>query len=477
MSAMARIVFIGSGISGVVGGLLLARDGHQVLVLERDPAPPTDPALAFDGWRRRGVPQFRLTHVVLPRLREILQYEAPEAIDALLAAGGRRANRMLDMPAAMTGGFRDGDERYEQVTGRRPMVEATLARLLERAPRAVVRRGVTVTGLLAGDRRPGGVPHVTGVVLDSGERIAADLVVATTGRRSSLAAMLAAIGTEPPGEEVEPHGFTYYCRSFRAGDDGMPAMFGPPLQHYDSLSFVTAPADNGTWSVGMASSATDHLMRRAADAEVWTRIVRAYPLLAHWVDAEATTDVETMSATPDRRTRLVVDRRPIVTGVVALGDALACTSPMYGRGMTFGAMQAVCLRDVLREVCADDPAELARRWHDRVANVVMPVVDETLAVTRHRLAEMDARVAGTTYETDDAEWIFLQRLFAAAPHDPEVLRAVMDVGGVFRRIGDVARRRDIATRIDAVGDLPLAPGPSRRELEALIDGAPASIAV
>jgi 2-polyprenyl-6-methoxyphenol hydroxylase-like FAD-dependent oxidoreductase len=287
--------------------------------------------------------------------------------------------------------------------------------------------------------------------------------------------MLAAIGTEPPGEEVEPHGFTYYCRSFRAPDGVMPAMFGPPLQHYDSLSFVTAPADNGTWSVGMASSATDHRMRRAADTEVWTRIVRAYPLLAHWVDAEAITDVETMSATPDRRTRLVVDRRPIVTGVVALGDALACTSPMYGRGMTFGAMQAVCLRDVLREVCADDPAELARRWHDRVANVVMPLVDETLAVTRHRLAEMDARVAGTTYETDDAEWLFFQRLFAAAPHDPEVLRAVMDVAGVFRRICDVAHRGDIAARVDAVGDLPLAPGPTRHELEGLIDGAPIAV--
>jgi 2-polyprenyl-6-methoxyphenol hydroxylase-like FAD-dependent oxidoreductase len=477
MCAMARIVFIGSGFSGVVGGLLLARDGHQVTVLERDPAPPTGPTDAFDGWRRRGVPQFRLTHVVPPRLREILQYELPETIDALVAAGALRANRMRDLPVAMTGGFRAGDERYEQVTGRRPMVEAVLARLLELAPGVVVRRGVGVAGLIAGDEQPGGVPDVVGVVLDSGERIAADLVVATSGRRSTLPAMLAAIGTRPPVEQAAPHGFTYYCRSFRSPDGVMPAMFGPPLQHYDSLSFVAAPADNGTWSVGIAASATDRRMRQATDAEVWTRIVRAYPLLAHWVEGEAITDVETMSATPDRRTRLVVDRRPIVTGVVALGDALACTSPMYGRGMTFGAMQAVCLRDVLREVCANDPAELARRWHDRVANVVMPLVDETLAVTRHRLAEMDARVAGTTYETDDAEWIFFQRLFAAAPHDPEVLRAAMDVAGVFRRTCDIAQRPDIVTRIDAVGDLPLAAGPTRRQLEALIDGAPASIAV
>ena len=94
----------------------------------------------------------------------------------------------------------------------------------------------------------------------------------------------------------------------------------------------------------------------------------------------------------------------------------------------------------------------------------MPLVDETLSVTRHRLAQMDAAVAGTTYDGGDAEWTFFQRLFAAAPHDPEVLRAVMDVAGVFRRIGDVARRADIVARVDAAGDLPLAPGPTRREL-------------
>jgi 2-polyprenyl-6-methoxyphenol hydroxylase-like FAD-dependent oxidoreductase len=254
-------------------------------------------------------------------------------------------------------------------------------------------------------------------------------------------------------------------------------MMGPPLQHYDSVSFVTAPADNGTWSVAFAASAQDRWMRRATDPAVWSRIVRAYPLLAHWLEGEPITAVETMSSAPDRRTRLVVDRRPVVTGVIAMGDAAVCTSPILGRGMTLGAMQAVCLRDVLREVCATDPVELAHRWHDRIANVVMPLVDETLAAARHRLAQMEAQVAGTAYDTDDDGWRFFERLFAAAPHDPEVLRAAMDVAGLFRRVGDVARRSDIVARIDAVGDLPLAPGPTRRELEALIDDAPAPVPV
>jgi len=64
---MARIVVIGGGFGGLTTALLLGRDGHQVTVLERDPDEPGEPAAAFDRWARRGVPQFRLPHVFIPR--------------------------------------------------------------------------------------------------------------------------------------------------------------------------------------------------------------------------------------------------------------------------------------------------------------------------------------------------------------------------------------------------------------------------
>jgi 2-polyprenyl-6-methoxyphenol hydroxylase-like FAD-dependent oxidoreductase len=466
---VARIAFVGGGIGGLIGALLLARDGHHVTVLERDGAPPVTPADAFDRWSRRGVPQFRLPHIVLPRLREILDDSLPDVIDDLIADGAVRANRMTELPAAITGGLRPGDQRFEQVTGRRPMVEATLAGVVDREPGVAVRRGAVVAELIPGEGRPGGVPHVAGVVLDSGERIAADLVVCAGGRRSALPAMLAAIGAASPDIELADHGFTYYCRAFRSSNGALPALLGPPLQHYESLTFVTARGDNGTWSIAMIASAADRWMGRASDVEAWSRIVASYPLVAHWREGEPISGVETMSATPDRRTWYVVDGRPVATGVIALGDALACTSPMYGRGMTFAAMQALCLRDVLREVRASDRDELARRWNDRVNNVVMPFVDDTLAVTRHRLAEMDAQRAGRAYETTDPAWHYVRQLFAATTSDPDVLRAAMGVAAVFERPGDLARWPALNARLDALGELPGPPGPTRRELEALVE--------
>ena len=466
---MARIVVIGGGIAGLTTALLLGRDGHHVTVLERDPAAPVAPRDAFTGWERRGVPQFRLPHVFVPRVCELLDDELPDVNTALVAGGAIRSNRIAALPVAMTGGFRPADRRFDQVTGRRAMVEATIAAIAAREDGLDVRRGAVVGALVPGSARPAGVPHVTGVALATGERVPADLVVDCSGRRSAVPALLASIGATRPVIERGDDGFVYYCRHFRGPSS--PALLGPPLQAYDSVSFVTIPGDNGTWSVGLMAATADRWMRRATDPASWSRIVGSYPLVAHWLDGEPITDVQVMAATPDRTTHHLVDERPVATGIVAVGDAAAATSPAFGRGAALAAMQAACLRDVLREVSVREPVELTHRWHDRVGNVVHPFVDDTLAASRHRHAEIEAQLARRPYVTADPAWAFAEALGRAAPHDPELLRAMMAIASVFERGADLARRRDLVRRLDQLTGSPALPGPSRGELEELVAAA------
>src|SRR3954468_3134267 len=89
---MSGIVVCGAGVCGLTTAMLLAKDGHQVTVLERDPSPPPAVDTAWDEWERRGVNQFRLPHFLLPGFREVMDAELPEVIEALIEAGASRFN-------------------------------------------------------------------------------------------------------------------------------------------------------------------------------------------------------------------------------------------------------------------------------------------------------------------------------------------------------------------------------------------------
>ena len=79
VSDMARIVVIGGGLIGLATATMVAKLGHDVTVLERDPAPPPDrPQQAWDRWERRGVMQFRQPHYLLPAGQRTLGEQLPD---------------------------------------------------------------------------------------------------------------------------------------------------------------------------------------------------------------------------------------------------------------------------------------------------------------------------------------------------------------------------------------------------------------
>ena len=83
------VVVCGGGVVGMAAAMMLARDGHEVTVLERDAAAvPASATEAWDHWDRVGVPQFRQPHNLFPRFRQILEDELPDVLQGLLDAGG-----------------------------------------------------------------------------------------------------------------------------------------------------------------------------------------------------------------------------------------------------------------------------------------------------------------------------------------------------------------------------------------------------
>ena len=204
----------------------------------------------------------------------------------------------------------------------------------------------------------------------------------------------------------------------------MPPCKNRILTHYDSLSILTLPADNGTWGVGLIASARDKELRPLRDTATWERALAEYPMAAHWMDGEPISDgVAIMAAIEDRYRSYVVDGDPVVTGVVAVGDSWSCTNPSLGRGTSIGILHAKALRDVLREIDTADHELLVRRFDEFTRNEIEPWYRRTLTFDRHRLAEIEADIAGHPYETDDPGWQITKAWTAASNVDSEVYRA------------------------------------------------------
>src|SRR3954463_11572914 len=97
------IVIAGGGICGLGTALLLARSGHDVTLLERDPAPrPSSPDAAWERWERTGVAQFRQPHNFMPGLRLLLEAELHDVQDALVNTRPVRFDLVNPLPPGFT---------------------------------------------------------------------------------------------------------------------------------------------------------------------------------------------------------------------------------------------------------------------------------------------------------------------------------------------------------------------------------------
>ena len=449
-------MIVGEGAAGLFAALLLARDHHEVVVLDQErlePAPDVESAAASAF--RPGAPQIVQPHAVMARCRELLHERLPDVYESLLAAGAAEAPLSAFMPPSLADrSARPGDERLTALMSRRSTLDWVLRRAAAGQAGVTLRGGVRVLGLTAVPSAP---LRVTGARANGGE-VAADLVIDAAGRRSPIDRWLAETGARPAAKRWSECGVAYFSRHYRLrpGAD----LPGPPATRIvaglDEFTAALFGADNGAMQLAVAPLAADRRFRAVKDAEVFTAVLRTIPAYAAWLDVmDPISPVFPMAGLHNTLRRLVVDGAPVVTGLHAIGDSVCTTNPTFGRGLSLALWGAADLVDTLGKH-PDDPIAQALALHELACDHVVPYYEDQAAIDSARLAMLRHAIFGTPVpgpppQTPDQ--VTYAQLRTAAAGDPVAFRAFWKIHGMICRPNDVYADPDVvAVTREALGD-------------------------
>jgi len=453
-----HVVVVGGGVSGLGSALALARQGRQVTVVERDDTPmPLTADDAFE-WDRRGAPQVRHSHAFLARLVHLLRTDYPDVYAQLLAEGATEMRFGDDLPPTLTNFERQpDDDELVMLACRRTTFEWVLRRAALAEGGVTFRTGVGVDGLLAG---PGPVPHVHGVHLADGTEIEADLVVVAAGRRSALPEWLADLGAAAPLEETEDTGIVYFSRFYRLREgQGYPPRTGPIGGDLGYVKYGVFVGDNRTFSVTLATPTDDDELRKTlADPAVFDTCARNLVATAPWLDGRAepiTGEVHVMAGLLNRWRQYVVDGKPVVTGVIAVGDAVVCTNPLYGRGCSTAFWGAHLMADAVAAF-PDDPGEMLLAYDASLRAEILPWYRSGVEQDSEARRVAAALLRGEDPDGDTTDprtfmrGVFRDGLLPAMRTDAVVLRAFFRSFNLLSAPDAIAKDADLGARVFAV---------------------------